>query len=259
MYRIIMGLVLVGLTVPGWGFGFNGHKAFCEAAYELTAPHTQQRLDQIIKEQGKYQSFAEACTWPDDIKHEAAWEHTSPWHYVNFPRQAKQLTMADCPDDGCVLSAIPAANQRLHHDPADWQALFFLSHFVGDIHQPLHVSYADDLGGNRAPITFMKHETQLHGLWDYGMLEQLGAKHWQQFGHQLAQQAPAQPQSMQPLKWANESATLTRKIYASYRQSKNVGSDYLEHFGPLLMQRMALGARRLATLLDNIYTPQSSH
>jgi hypothetical protein len=45
-------------------------------------------------------------------------------------------------------------------------ALSFLVHFVGDSHQPLHVSYGSDRGGNEVKADFFGSQTNLHSVWD---------------------------------------------------------------------------------------------
>ena len=50
------------------------------------------------------------------------------------------------------------------------EALKFLIHFVGDIHQPLHVSHARDRGGNDIKVEFFHDRTNLHRMWDSGLI-----------------------------------------------------------------------------------------
>ncbi|EKE68647.1 S1/P1 nuclease [Gallaecimonas xiamenensis] len=251
--RHLLWLLAALVVSPTWAFGFNGHKAFCQAAYELTSPKTQQALDKVVASQGKYGSFAESCTWADDIKGDHHWDWSKPLHYVNIPRGASKLTDANCPATGCVLSGIRHYQALLTQNPNDWQALFFLSHFIGDLHQPLHVSYADDLGGNRALGQFFGEEKNLHGIWDYGMLGHMGGDDWKGFGHKLAGLANAKDAGGTPLAWGNQSMAITQQVYRYYQGHKTMGQEYVDHFGPVLEQRMEAGAERLAKVLDSIY------
>ncbi|WKE64318.1 S1/P1 nuclease [Gallaecimonas kandeliae] len=246
-------LLALAMTAPSWGFGYNGHKAFCQAAYDQVEPQTRAALDQLVKAQGQYGSYAESCTWADDIKGDKRWDWSKPLHYVNIPRSAKVLTQADCHNNSCVLFGIRHYEDVLTEDHNDWQALFFLSHFIGDIHQPLHVSYADDWGGNKAMGKFFGEDKNLHGIWDYGMLSHMGGDDWLNFGHKLAAMAQGMTATGQPLDWGNESMQETKAIYRYYQGQKVMGQDYVDHFGPVLEQRMALGSKRLAKVLDGIF------
>lgn len=251
--RHLFWLLSLLVTSQAFAWGFNGHKAICEAAYDLSSTHTQQRLDAIVKKQGGYHSFAESCTWADDIKKDHQWDWSKHLHYVNLPRSAKVLKASDCGPKGCVLSAIKHYRAVLTQNPNDWQALFFLSHFVGDIHQPLHVSYADDWGGNKTKGMFFGKEMNLHGIWDYGMLDHMGGDDWLHFGDQLAKLASPSMQGGTPLQWGNESYQITRQVYRYYGQHHDMGQEYVDHFGPIAKVRMEKAAERLAAILDKIY------
>jgi hypothetical protein len=62
-------------------------------------------------------------------------------------------------------------------------ALRFVIHFVGDLHQPLHATTNDDRGGNCVPVTFLgnapmrpnpateDYRPNLHGIWDTDIIE----------------------------------------------------------------------------------------
>lgn len=253
MYRYC-GLLLLVLSSQVHAWGFTGHKAFCEAAYDLTSPATQKALDAVAAKQGDYHSFAEACTWADDIKKDHQWDWSKHLHYINVTRNEKDLHDADC-SKGCVLSAIAEQQAKLQKNPQDWQALFFLAHFVGDLHQPLHVSYADDWGGNKTEVTFFGQPANLHGIFDYGIIEHMVGDDWKGFGDRLAKLANKADASGTPEQWGDESLTLTRDIYAGYQPHEILGQAYVEKYGPVIELRIEKGAVRLAQMLDNIYTP----
>ena len=54
------------------------------------------------------------------------------------------------------------------------EAMWFIGHFVGDIHQPMHVGYPEDLGGNRHYLEFENGKrTNMHKLWDGQIIEHM--------------------------------------------------------------------------------------
>jgi len=131
--------------------------------------------------------FADASTWADDYRTQHP--ETGPWHFIDIPRGAHQGSLGPyCPHaTGCVVSALEAQIRILTdrhasaHDRAD--ALRFIVHLVGDMHQPLHDVTNDDLGGNCVPVEFFgrrPRETNgqyesfspnLHAIWDVGIIE----------------------------------------------------------------------------------------
>jgi S1/P1 Nuclease len=75
-----------------------------------------------------------------------------------------RLQSTDCPNNVCLYAAILNYTQRITTQTGTQQneALKFLTHFLGDIHQPLHVSFASDLGGNTLTGTFLGESGNLH-------------------------------------------------------------------------------------------------
>lgn len=239
-------------------FGRSGHQQICQLAYLQAKPATQQHIDALMQFHPA-NNFAKACAWPDEISNAPALRYTKPHHYINVSRNATTVASQDCAREGCVLSAIShhsALLQSLGHAEQKLQSLLFVSHFVADLHQPLHVSYADDLGGSKTAVYLLKQPTNLHGVWDSGLLHAHGYDH----NHRLLQQkfatvAQRKIRSWQqgtPVLWANESLQQTRALYQRYRPGMLLDEQFVQHDGAVLQQRMLQAAVRLAWLLDNL-------
>lgn len=142
-------LVLCG-RAAAWGD--EGHKIVCEIAFRLAHPDTRAAVRKLIRTDTEFDTFAESCVFPDHPRIRA------PDHFINLPRDSGGLTSDDCPlVAGCVLKAIlddsKLVNSR-HEKTADRLiALKSLGHWVRDIHQPLHVSFEDDRGGNNIRVS----------------------------------------------------------------------------------------------------------
>ena len=97
-------------------------------------------------------------------------------HFVNLPRDATGLADDPCPTaDRCVVSAIGDDLAVLGRPDASaaqkLDALKYLGHWVGDVHQPMHVSFEDDRGGNGIAVTGLCGAANLHSAWDNCILE----------------------------------------------------------------------------------------
>lgn len=133
--------------------------------------------------------FADASTWADDIR--SVRPETAPWHFIDIPRAARRGNLAKyCPPaSGCVVTALET-QLRILKNPrssaaARADALRFIIHFVGDIHQPLHDATNNDQGGNCVPVEFFgkvpketgvareSFDPNLHWVWDVGIIGQL--------------------------------------------------------------------------------------
>jgi hypothetical protein len=131
--------------------------------------------------------MVDAATWADDVRNE---RRNGPWHYVDIPRGKHKGSLEEyCGADGCVTRAIEEQRAILKNQSADplkrAEAIRYLIHFVGDIHQPLHVINNGDNGGNCVPVTYLHHEPllnpqhperedyspNLHQIWDTEIVE----------------------------------------------------------------------------------------
>ena len=140
---------------------------------------------------------------------------TATWHFVNIEIGSKGYDpRRDCADDNCVVAQIDRdmAVLRDPHAPhaAQAEALRFLIHFVGDLHQPLHAADRHDKGGNRRDRAIRAGaRTNLHRVWDEDVVEALGPDPWrdrgQHRGRLVAAGQSAASATGTPADWANES------------------------------------------------------
>jgi hypothetical protein len=159
--------LLAAQDVASWGD--TGHHIICEIAFQELTPQARTRVIQLLRQDPDFMLFSKACTWPDHPRKRAS------EHFVNLPRSAAQIGDDPCPlDDICVVTAIDAdfaaLSQASASEAEKLAALKYLGHWVGDVHQPLHVSFKDDRGGNaideQGPCA-----DNLHAVWDTCIIE----------------------------------------------------------------------------------------
>ena len=146
--KLTLLLVLI-LSIPCFGWGRDGHKITGTIATHYLTPEAKAAVTALLGDQ----TLADVSTWVDEIRSDSAYRWASPLHYSNVkPGEAEFDLSRDCPERACVVSAINKYTEVLQTADASHgekaEALKFLVHFVGDIHQPLHVSHAKDKGGN---------------------------------------------------------------------------------------------------------------
>ena len=123
------------------------------------------------------QSLADAAVWADNIRQYR--RDTDQLHFVNIPLAATSYDSArDCPRGQCIIAAIERDRRILADSCAPSreraEALRFLIHFLGDLHQPLHVADDSDRGGNERHVVFFGRPTDLHKVWDGELVEAFG-------------------------------------------------------------------------------------
>ena len=265
-------------TAPVRAWGLQGHQVVATIAWQGLSPAAREQATRLLAlEPG--QSLVTLATWADEHRGPV----TAPWHYLNFPRgQCRFDAARDCPDGQCVVGAIDRQRAILASKATDaerLQALKYLVHFVADVHQPLHAGYQDDRGGNTVKLRFLMRASNLHALWDKGLIEQLGldnealiAAAHAQLAAQVTNQMPVQThaqahgqtqalpkaQSTAPaptgsgladaIDMAEESCRIVAQ--AGFYPQGDPSPAYVARMTPVLLQRLALAGQRLAALLN---------
>jgi hypothetical protein len=150
------------------------HQVICEIAFQELTPPAKAEVRRLLgtEPDPTLRRFATACTWADHPRKRPT------EHYLNLPRTRTSVTAAaqTCPLAAvCLLTAIAADTAVLQDatasDADKLQALKFLGHWMGDLHQPLHLSFQDDRGGNEVEVRGCC-TPKLHAVWDTCVLIQ---------------------------------------------------------------------------------------
>ncbi|HTS28171.1 MAG TPA: S1/P1 nuclease [Bryobacteraceae bacterium] len=166
-----IGLLVYSATALAWGP--EGHSLIARIAEVQLTPAARDHIAAIL---GPGQTMASVASWADEVRRSRP--ESAPWHFIDIPNSQAHLDMArDCPKGACVIAKIEELRRTLR-DPAtppaqQKEALMFLVHFVGDMHQPLHCSDQGDRGGNGVRVVFHDRTTNLHSVWDSAMLGRL--------------------------------------------------------------------------------------
>jgi hypothetical protein len=187
MLRWVLAIVAMvsglGWSAPALAWGDSGHRAVCEIAWRNLTPAARSEVLRLLRAHPVIPAAAPrnrdlgwACTYPDNVVNGGPGRR-SPEHFVNYPRTTLTVTEASGCGEAplCIISAIAADFARLGNaglpDKDRAEALIYLGHWLGDIHQPLHSSFRDDQGGNevnsRGNCT-----SKLHSTWDTCILRQ---------------------------------------------------------------------------------------
>lgn len=264
IYLPVAVALLMLLTIPvAEAWGPVGHSVVAELAQRHLSPAAEAEVERLLAPEHT-RSLADIANWGDQMQDDPAmatmWKQTRSQHYINFRggSDCDYVPPRDCRDGRCVVSAlqyyIGILADHGKPDAARRRALKFVVHFVGDIHQPLHAGYRDDKGGNTYQVQFDGHGSNLHKVWDSGML---GTRHldWQDYADQLDSPAPViLPPQIEPLdnpyaQWAEESCRITARE-GFYPSDHRIGSAYVRSELPVAEQRLREAGRRLADVLN---------
>jgi hypothetical protein len=172
----------VGSTTPSYAWGENGHRIVALIAQEELTPSAKAAIADLlsVETDARVHSFDDAAVWPDLIKGERP--ETKPWHFVDIELAHTDYNPArDCTEAGpgdCLIPRIEsfAAILKDKTKPLSdrLEALKFVEHLVGDLHQPLHCADNMDRGGNDVVVKWFGKSTNLHAVWDSSIIDMAG-------------------------------------------------------------------------------------
>ncbi len=246
LHAVLLSLSLYACwPAPAHAWGCEGHEIVALIAESRLTAHAKETVLRILAAGpvdptlSRYcettgDPTADASTWADDERRVRP--ETAPWHFIDVPRGAREADLSKfCPPaTSCVVTALAGQLRILRDSSATAEAradaLRFVIHFVGDIHQPLHAATNDDLGGNCVPVSWFGHAPKenlgrtadfapnLHEVWDVEIIERFSeGETAQQIAAELekrfhARIATWQAQSPNFDAWAWESHELAEKI-----------------------------------------------
>ncbi len=207
------------------------------------------------------ETLAEASTWPDDMRSDPAsfWQKLSPpWHYVTLP-EGDTYKKSFAPPEGDAMTALDRFTATLRDPKASLEdkrlALHFVVHIIGDLHQPLHVGRGNDRGGNDVSVTFFNKSTNLHSLWDSGLIDERKLSYTEYAAFLERSIAPEELiawSDPRPATWITESARLREKIYPA---DPKLSWSYAYEHRAELDQRLKQAGIRIATYLNWLFAP----
>jgi hypothetical protein len=161
-------LLLTACAQESFAWGWQGHKVIGLIADR----HLKPEVRELILEKFSINSLADVASWADKTRKKRKEE--GPWHYTNIAGD-KYNAQRDCPDGACVTEKIHEFSGVLLESSASLRqqkdALKFLVHFVGDVHQPLHLGNKKDRGGSTLRFPYKGKIVSLHYLWDGGLID----------------------------------------------------------------------------------------
>jgi len=231
-----------------------GHRLVARIAALRLTPHTAQAVNDLLGGE----DLAEAALWADRIREQR--RETAPLHYVNIPLQANDYRPErDCPAGQCLIAAIERDRSILADSTAPRaeraEALRFLIHFIGDLHQPLHVSNHNDRGGNQRPVTFLDHPRNLHQVWDGELIQATGWGEDQYFERLESEMDSLDLTALERgtvVDWAMEGHRLAAEHAYQLPANGRLGEGYLEANRPLVDRALIEAGVRLAKVLNEV-------
>ncbi|XP_057948997.1 endonuclease 2 [Malania oleifera] len=270
---------LVFLCPLAHSWGIDGHLTICRIAQSRLSAAAADAVKELLPAYAE-NDLGSLCAWADRVKFRYPW--SSPLHYINTPDNLCTYQYdRDCKDEEgvkgrCVAGAINNYTGQLLSYGSQSQynlteALLFLSHLMGDIHQPLHVGFTSDRGGNTIDVRWFTRKAVLHHVWDNNIIETAEERYYDANVENLIDtikqnitkkwskdvemwETCSRNQKACPDGYASESISAACEwAYKDVKNGSTLQDEYFLSRLPIVNLRLAQGGVRLAATLNRIF------
>lgn len=235
-------------------WGKNGHRATGKIAEKHLTKRAKKKIDKLLKGQ----SLAFVSTFADEIKSDRAYRKYSPWHYVNMGLDETYEESKKNPQ-GDLVTGIDTCIKILKDDTSTEEDKAFhlklLVHFIGDLHQPMHIGRREDKGGNTIQVQWFGKGTNLHRVWDENMIDsyKMSYSDLADNAEDLSKKQIEAIEKGTVIDWVHEVHKLTKDVYNSVKVGENLRYRYSYLYFNIARKQIQIGGIRLAKILNDIY------
>lgn len=251
-----------------FGWGQKGH----DVTSAIAEAHLTAKADSMVNDLLDGRSMIYWANWLDNASYTPELRYTKTWHFKNVNQGVRYEDMG-LNSSGDAVTAIKSRVEILTDPNASREdkvlALKILIHVVGDLHQPLHLGRATDLGGNTIKVKFFDRDTKLHSLWDTSLVDAVHKWSYSEWRDQLDRLSPAEADSIVFIgdiresydpsmidDWAKETVSVADTVYEAMPEKTKVMYDQIAWSAPIIEQQLLRGGLRLAHLLNYIADQQ---
>ncbi|GEP49823.1 endonuclease [Flavobacterium noncentrifugens] len=246
-FYLFVTITLLAVT-KSFAWGEKGHSLVAEVAFHYLDDKTKATIMSYLDGM----NIEDAANWMDAIKTDPKNKYMSPWHYVNFE---KGSAVVETSGDNILFVLDKTISelknrQKLSKDEIKTRILY-LFHLIGDLHQPLHVGYASDKGGNNYQLNYKGKGTNLHSFWDSGIIKERNIT--LQDCLDAKQYSPAELKALQKtdvVAWAVESRSFLDGVYNT---GNKVNDGYVDTNSPIIEVQILKAGIRLAGTLESVF------
>ncbi len=254
MKKIILLFVLVPVLVFGNFWGKTGHRVTGHIAQNYLSGKAKRALNDLLEGH----SLAFVSTYADEIKADRKYSKYSAWHYVNYSL-GMRYEDSEKSEYGDIITAIEECTRVIKDKNRSREDRVFhlkmLIHLIGDLHQPMHASRAEDKGGNDIQVLWFGEGSNLHRVWDKNLIVSYGMT-YTELANELDEVSRKERKKIQEgtiYDWVDESHKICAELYDSTAVGEKLGYQYAYQYNDLLFQQLQRGGLRLAKVLNDLF------
>ncbi|RKD90115.1 S1/P1 nuclease [Mangrovibacterium diazotrophicum] len=255
-HRILSGLLIIVFstlfTLSASAWGSTGHRAIAQIAWQQLSDKNKSKIEAILGD-SYLPLFA---TWADDIRSEKDYPLGTIPHYVNMPL-GQNYEDSQKNEKGDLVTILNGMLDQFHNPKSTTEekavALKIIIHLIGDLHQPMHIGLAEDLGGNTISVKWFNEDSNLHKVWDEDIIDnsRLSYTELARFAGQPSEKELQQLEKGGLIAWVDETHQITQTIYDNLG-NKHFSYEYYYMFSPVVLKQIQKAGYRLGYVLNKI-------
>jgi hypothetical protein len=260
LHVVLVLSVILLLPSQAFAWGEKAHRIIGALAWMKLSEQAKRQVRDLLPEESSDPDgpLAAVSMWAD--RQSINYREQARWHFVAIPLSAATYDeKRDCADGNCIVVALNKQKVILENggprkERAD--ALKYVVHLVGDVHQPLHCADNDDRGGNLVQVKFLGQISNLHKVWDFDMVE-APKMSVQQYVEELKDFKVSRGFWIDH--WVNESHAIAQKYAYVIPQDRELGNTYYRRNESIMKQQLAQASERLVQILEEALTSRSKY
>ncbi len=246
LYSIIL------LIIPKHSFSWyqKGHQIISEIALNYLDSTTRVNVQKYLGNT----SFEEASIWMDMMRYDYKYNYMNTWHYINIEKDE----IYNASNDENIINELDKVlqqlkNRKLLSNDEVKMNLLILFHLIGDLHQPLHVGYAMDRGGNSIQVDYLGHATNLHSVWDDEIIqnENISTVDCLNIYNSLTKDQADSIKKINTIDWMMQSRSLLADVY-NFQDSK-LDDNYSKKMKAIIEKQLLHAGLRLGAILKSYF------
>jgi len=253
--KLFLTFCFLGLTLSLAAYDGVGHRIIADIAYDNLSGSARSQVDKVLGKRG----IVYEATWADEVRSDNKYAYSYPWHYQDLD---DKMTSADISkllnnptaEGEHLFFAIDSMEARIKKNKNDAEALKFLVHLVGDLHQPMHLGGKNDKGGNKIDMNWFGRKTNLHAVWDGALIdsEKMSYSEFSQYLQDKYEPRKAEFKKHNLLQSIEASYSVRNAIYA-YDNTDTSNYHYVYFFADKRDEMLYRGGIQLANILNALY------
>jgi nuclease S1 len=249
-------VLLFALPIQALAWDDKGHQIIGALAWLKLSEGVKRQVLALLPESSKDPDgpLAAVSTWADRQK--VVYREQVRWHFVSIPLSQQSFDWnRDCANKNCIVFQLDEKKKVLQYGKFRQEraeALMYVVHLVGDIHQPLHCADNNDRGGNTVQVKFRGQATDLHKVWDYDMIE-ASPLSVSDYARKLLSTPAEKGYWIED--WANDSHRIAQTYVYAIPYDRELGNTYYQRNLPILEQQLAKASEKLVQILDDVFAP----